>query len=411
MRNHERVVIGVDDEQDTAMELLIALGRAFHQAGVPTDQLEAIMRRAARALGLELQVTALPTSITAAIGTGQAQRIVLLRLEPGVINLRKLALLNLVYNRVLARMISNEIALHEVERDVGFGDEVGAPQTILAYCALSLGASILLGGHVDDDGAAAIIGALVGVLSLLGRRWKALERLFEVLAAFTATVVVASYSTWVHPLTGYIPIVAGSIVLLPGLQLTAALRELAFRNLVAGTARLGAVLMTLLSLGCGFALGLGVVGPNAFHMASLAPTTIPWYDIALAAGAVAFGVQTLQNARLSDVPWVCGACGVAELAYRAFAALPAHQVATFGGALVVGLMTSLGERFARVPQAVLLVPGLMILVPGALSYTSVLYLLSNNGADGAAIAASSAVSAVEIVAGLLLAQLLTAAES
>ena len=51
---------------DPKSALVIALGRAYHQSGVPSDQLEEIMHEAARALDLELQVTALPTSIMAA---------------------------------------------------------------------------------------------------------------------------------------------------------------------------------------------------------------------------------------------------------------------------------------------------------------------------------------------------------
>jgi uncharacterized membrane protein YjjB (DUF3815 family) len=110
---------------------------------------------------------------------------------------------------------------------------------------------------------------------------------------------------------------------------------------------------------------------------------------------------------LRDIPWVCAACGISELAYRGFAALPGHAVAAFGGALVVGLMAAAGARFARVPQAVLLVPGLLILVPGSLSYESILELLSN-ASGAAAVGLNAVVAAIEIVSGLLLAQLIVA---
>jgi uncharacterized membrane protein YjjB (DUF3815 family) len=55
---------------------------------------------------------------------------------------------------------------------------------------------------------------------------------------------------------------------------------------------------------------------------------------------------------------------------------------------------------------VLLVPGLLILVPGALSYESVLYIIQSNAADAAGIAVTAIIASVEIVSGLLLAQLL-----
>ena len=88
--------------------------------------------------------------------------------------------------------------------------------------------------------------------------------------------------------------------------------------------------------------------------------------------------------------------------------LPGYQVATFGAALSVGLLTSLGSRYAKIPQAVLLIPGLLILVPGSLSYESILYVLQSQAADAAGIAVNSVIAAVEIVAGILLAQLFVA---
>jgi uncharacterized membrane protein YjjB (DUF3815 family) len=134
----------------------------------------------------------------------------------------------------------------------------------------------------------------------------------------------------------------------------------------------------------------------------------PWYELALAVGGVAIAITILENARYADVPLVFGSCGVAEIAYRFFAMLPGHQVATFGAALVVGIATSLVARVTRFPQAVLLVPGLLILVPGSLSYESILYVVQSNTGDAAGIAINSIFAAVEIVAGLLLAQLFVA---
>jgi uncharacterized membrane protein YjjP (DUF1212 family) len=391
---------------DPEANLIVALGCAFHQAGVPTDQLEALMHGVATALGRELQVTALPTSITAAIGHGFAQKVVLLRLEPGVIDLQRLALLNIVYDGVLARRLASAEALAEIERIDALRHHPPPLPTLGGYCALSVGVAVILGGHNPENTAAAIIGVACGALSLAGRRFPAVARLFEVLAAFVATAIVTLYGRYVHPLAVYIPIVAGVVQLLPGLQLTAALRELAYQNLVAGTARLGSVLMTLLSLGCGFALGIAVLGPGEMHVTRIVYAPLPWWELALAVVAVATGIAILENARRADVLWVFGSCGTAELAYRLFAALPGHQVATFGGALVVGLTSALGARYARIPQAVLLVPGLLILVPGALSYESVLYIIQSNAADAAGIAVTAIIASVEIVSGLLLAQLL-----
>jgi uncharacterized membrane protein YjjB (DUF3815 family) len=271
---------------------------------------------------------------------------------------------------------------------------------------MAVGLSVILGGHNPENTAASIIGVITGGCAVAARRIPVVARLLEVLAAFIATVVVTLYGRFVHPLDVYVPLVAGVVQQLPGLQLTAALRELAFRNLVAGTARLGSVLMTLLSLGCGFGIAIAVVGSDQMRMTPMVYVPLPWWELALAVLAVAIGIAVLERARPVDVPWVLGSCGVAELAYRGLAALPVHQLATFGAALVVGLVTSLGARYVRIPQAVLLVPGIVILVPGALSYESLLFVIGNNSAGAAGFAVGAATAAVQIVTGLLLSQLL-----
>lgn len=385
-------------------ELIIALGRAYHQSGVPVDELEETMHAAAAAIGIELQVTALPTSITAALGPGYAQRVVLLRLEPGMVDLRRLALLNGVFARVVAKRVPSRVALAEVERIAALSHAGPPGATIAANVSLCVGAAIILGGHGREIEAAACIGLAIGVLDVVGRRIAAFDRLYEVFAGVAATLVVSVFFHF-GPLEAYVPIVAGVVQFLPGLQITEALHELAHRNIVAGTARLGSVLITLLSLACGFALGIALAGPSAFHLHRIVYVPIPWYGLAFAVFAIASAIGVLQHARLADFPWVYGSCAVAELAYHFFATLPGYQVAAFGGALAVGVFANLVARFARVPQTVLLIPGLLILVPGALSYESILLILQRDVTDAGGIALSSSVAAIEIVSGLLLSQL------
>jgi len=393
---------------DTRAGLVMALGRAYHQAGAATDQLEEVMHRAAAVLDLELQVTALPTSITAACGPPESQRVVLQRLEPGSIDLRRLALLNIVLDRILAGQIAPLLALREVERIAAFKQTTAAYVAIPAFCVLSSGVSIVLGGRLHEGIVSALVGLAVGTVWVVGRHSETVDRLFEVLAAFLATLIVTFYATRVAPVAVYVPIVAGVVQVLPGFQLTTALHELAYRNLVAGTSRLGSVLMTLLSLGCGFALGIALVGPGALHIAKITYVPIPWYALAGAVLAIAIGIGVLEDSRAIDFPWVLGSSAVAEITFQLLQRSPAFQVATFGAAVVVGILANVGARFARIPQEILLIPGVIIIVPGALSYESILYILQSDAADAATIATNAVIAAVEIVSGLLLAQLFIA---
>jgi uncharacterized membrane protein YjjB (DUF3815 family) len=120
------------------------------------------------------------------------------------------------------------------------------------------------------------------------------------------------------------------------------------------------------------------------------------------------GLSIDLDARLRDFTWVFLSSIVALATSFYFGQLPAvHQVTPFVAALVCGLVANGGARYLRVPQPVLLVPAVHVLVPGSLSYQSVLWLVSaKNYGDAATLAVNAIVAAILIVAGLLLSQLI-----
>lgn len=390
-----------------ATDVLLALGRAYHQAGIPADTLEDLMHGVAVSLGVELQVNALPTSLTVAVGPGTEQRLVILRLEPGRLDLKKLALLNKVYRSLLERTLDVDTTLTEIS-SIDANVRPRPPLvTILAYALLSLGAAVLLGGGVQEMQVSTLTGVAIGAIGAIADRYNSINRLFEVLAAFVATLVVAGYQRFIGPVALYIAIVAGIVQLLPGFTLTTALHELASRHLVAGTARLGAVLVTLLSLGCGFSLALAIIGTNLVPAPKFTPVHQPGILILPAAIAMAAAIAIILRARFQDFGWVCGSCVIAIATARVLGALPGHQVAAFGSAFIVGVLTNLAARYLRIPQAVMLIPGILVLVPGSLSYESIIYIFNTDVSNAVSVATDAVLASILIVAGTLLSQLLT----
>ncbi len=242
--------------QDDPKAIFIAqLAHELHRAGVDSDQLEKTISATARVLGLEIEIFALPTNVTIAVGPRYAQRIVMLRLDPGRVNLRKLAFLNELFDELQTNRIDLDRAIAQLRQIDKLCPSPPALRSIFALACVALGVAVLLGGGVNELAVAGLIGAATGILSFFTQRNQVMYRLFEVIAAFVATLIVAAYSHWIAPVNLYISIVAGVVVLLPGYSLTLALNELANQDLIAGTARLGRVFAILLTLGCGAFLG------------------------------------------------------------------------------------------------------------------------------------------------------------
>jgi uncharacterized membrane protein YjjB (DUF3815 family) len=75
----------------------------------------------------------------------------------------------------------------------------------------------------------------------------------------------------------------------------------------------------------------------------------------------------------------------------------------FVAAFTVALASSAFERWRRRPAPVVLVPGILLLVPGSIGYRSMTSLMSGNTVAGIDTAFTMILTAVSLVAGLLIA--------
>ncbi|MGD0969204.1 MAG: threonine/serine exporter family protein [Candidatus Aquilonibacter sp.] len=396
---------------DPKAVFLATMARELHRAGVATDGLEETLTDIAATIGLTMQVFALPTQITIAVGPNWNQKLVMLRLPPGRVNLRRLAVLNTIYDDLRAGRIDYReasVAVNDVDRR---WPGRNAAWEIPALTLLAVGVAILLGGGARELTVAGCIGFFTGIVSAIAERVPIVARLFEAIAAFAATLIVAAFSRIFGPTNIFISIVAGVVVLLPGYSLTLALHELANGDLVAGMARLGRVLSVLLELGCGAFLGFAVIGPALLRTGDVTPHAVPSHLWILAAILMAAGISIDLDSRARDFVWVFAACFVALLTSHLLGGTQVHSISAFISAFLCGLVANAGARALRLPQALMLVPALLVLVPGSLSYESVLFAFQHNISSAFTFASNATFAAVQLVAGLLLSQLVFPAKA
>jgi uncharacterized membrane protein YjjB (DUF3815 family) len=352
-----------------------------------------------------LHALALPTSITLAIGPAYHQKVVMLRLTPGSLDLTNVALLTEIYDAVCDRQIEITEAVRRVRNVIAQTQPAPAWRTIASFALVSVGTATLLGADPREVLVATLIGTSTGCIAALASVSSTVERLFEVLAAFFGTLIVAGFNRFVGPTDLYISIIAGIVPLLPGYSLASALYELANRDLVAGMARLGKVIAVVLELACGAALAIAIGGTAILGRSVSGSHSVGMLTWTIAMTLMTIGLSSVLRARLQDYFWIFAACFIALLSTRILVALPGHQVATFGAAFISGMVSNLGARFLRVPQAVLLVPAVFVLVPGSLTYESVFYLFQQDFGNAADLGVNAIIASIFIVAGLLLSQL------
>jgi uncharacterized membrane protein YjjP (DUF1212 family) len=385
---------------DAKIDFVLALGQALHRYGAPAHRLEDVLTVVCGNLGLEARFSSTPTSILAAFGPLAAQRTSLVRVQPGEMNLEKLALLDELTIAVMKGRLPPRDARKRLDDVVALPPPYGPLLTTLCFGLVSMAGAVFFAGGYREVCAAGMLGVLVGFVSNLTLSEDGVARIRDPLAALLVSFLASSMAR-TFGLTASIVTLSGLIALLPGLTITTAMTELATRHLASGTARLAGALTSLLGLGFGVAVGARVASLVPERAQPPADTTWP-LEVTIAAVAIA-GVAflVLERARFRDAPAVLTAGALAFSGARLGAMVFGTELGGCVGAFAVALGSNLYARLFDKPATVPLVPGILLLVPGSVGFKSVLSMLERETVPAMDAAFTMLVVAMSLVAGLL----------
>jgi uncharacterized membrane protein YjjP (DUF1212 family) len=386
---------------DPRVELLLALGRALHQAGLPSHRLEQSLMAAARATGLKLDVMSLPTGLLLGFHGDQPPASFVLRVQPGRIDLARWTQLAAVADEITAGRVSVGDARRQIDAIMAGGREWGSPARIAAF-VLSAGAfAVFFNGGTAELLVALCVGLAVGGVAVAQERMRFAPRLFELLAALAAGMVVNSIVTPLGDFVHWVPIAAGLIILLPGIMLVDAVEELAHGQLVSGSARMSGVGVVFLAMTFGVLVGWKITDPLPSAPGLDETVPLPAGSVALALVAVAIGSTIRFRARPRDFWPILGASALALGAAR-FGAWAVGPVAgEFLGAFALGLAANVYARYSRRAPELLVIPGLALLVPGSVGVRTMAALVGKDFEQALAAGFDMFLVAMALVAGLL----------
>jgi uncharacterized membrane protein YjjP (DUF1212 family) len=395
-----------ETEHQAAIGFILRLGRALHMCGYASHRLEELLEQAAARIGLEGQFFSTPTSIYCGFGTLEAQRTFLIRAEPGSLNLGKIVDLDQVLTEVVYQRLTPAQGSSRIDAIVAAKPEYGAWLTTIACGLASAASSQFIGGGVKELLVSALIGLLIGLLYLLADKYEPLSKVFEPVAAALASGFACALSLWFGPYSVFNATLAGLILLMPGFTLTTALTELTTRNLVSGTSRLSSALIVFFGIGFGVSLGAKVAS-LLFGVPRIgASWPQPWWMEYLALLVIPIAFAILLRAHWRDTVWIVLVVALAVLASRGGALVLGAELGPFIGALTVGLASKLYAQLLHRPTTVTLAPGILLLVPGSLGFRSIASLLDNQIVPGVEIAVRMILTAMALVAGILIANIL-----
>jgi uncharacterized membrane protein YjjB (DUF3815 family) len=279
--------------------------------------------------------------------------------------------------------------------------------TTLAFGIASGSAARFLGGGWRECLAGLVIGLIIGLLALVAGRVPALGKVFEPLAALTASVLAAAMAALGLPVSVFLATLAGVIVLIPGLMLTTAMTELSTRHLASGTARFMGALVLLMGIAFGIALGTKLVALVHGQIPAVPVEALPEWTLLIALVTTPLAFVVLLKAEPRDAPWIILAGALAFAGARIGAATLGPELGAFGGALVTGVAANWYARITNRSSQIVLVPGLLLLVPGSVGLRSLTSLLDRDVLLGVEGAFRMVLIAVSLVSGILIAQIIS----
>lgn len=397
------------------IDFMVELARRLHIYGTSSQRLEGAVTQVGRKLGLQVEIWSNPTGMILSFPDderGNPHTITrVIRLEPGETNLGRLAAADAIAEDVVTgkRDIAGGLAaMRALDRPPRAYTK---PLAIFSFGLASASVTGLLPNTGWADLAtAAVLGVLIGWLTIFSEGRPSLGDAHEALAAFIATLLASAVAT-VLPLTLQSVVIASLIVLMPGMTLTTAVSELASRQLTSGTTRFAGALTTLLKLTFGAVAASQVVWllgwkPLA-NGGSALPDWMPW--LTLLAGSFAFAV--LFKAARRDTLLVMASVWLGYLATRFAATLPgasdnALPTGVFFAATVVTAVANAYGRWSNRPGALVRMPGIILLVPGSLGFRSFNFVFERDVMLGLDTAIAVITALIALVAGILVGNLL-----
>lgn len=390
---------------DTRVRFINTLARRLHEYGTSAPRLEAALEKVSSRLGLSCNSISMPTSIVISYADKEREDLALrtqvLRLEPGEVNLKRLAQVDAIADRVYESRVDlaeGYRSLREIERRPR---RLTGKLQPAAYGLASGSVAALFKGSWVDVAAAAAIGTVIGLLVRVAAKRPNVAAGLEAIAALVAGFLACLVHVYATPISVNSVLISGLIVLLPGMMMTTAVNELATQHYVSGVARFAGAATILLKLAFGTAAAMHIANAVGFDLSAPGAASVPPIAelVALAVGSFAFAI--LFRAGRRDYPLVMMSAWLGYAATKLGGSWFGAEFGVFFAGLVVSSAANAYGRLVNRPGALVRVPGIILLVPGSVGFRSLSSVFERDISAGLETAVSMVVLLVSLVAGLL----------
>ncbi len=389
---------------------VIQLGKTMHEYGTPSHRLEHILIETTHLLGLRGSFLVTPTSMSFIFWEqgSDDEYTHIARVNPNGLDLNRLARTHELVEDVLAGRATLDEGLERITQIRILDDPYPRWLEFLAWGGTSACFAVLCHAGLYDILASLLAGWLAFGLAQLTKRYTRFEEMLEPLVALLIAFVGSGIAAMGIPLDVPIVVLSGIIVFIPGLSLTMGLRELAARHLSSGTARIMDASMMLFRLYFGTAFGLAL-GDLVWGLVEYNNVAFLSHASAQYLAVMGLSISLLIIFKIShrDAVWGLLAGIIAYAGSLLGNSLFRHDLGGFAGAMILGLYANTYAQKRNTPTHIVLLPGIVLLVPGSKVYVGVSTMMTGETVLVDAASASQVfMSFMSIVAGLVFANVI-----
>jgi uncharacterized membrane protein YjjP (DUF1212 family) len=379
-----------------APQFVAALGAAMAGANYPVTIVRGVMEQTARAYGLDHEFLALPNYVQ--VGSSSGEGIYIANPDFNVRYDQSFPLAKLVA-RAPSGKVSPEEGMAELERIRNLDKRFPVWVTVLGYAVQSVGLALILQPTPWSLYGAAVLGLLVGGLSVIGRRNQAIGYMLPTVCAFLVALIVFTFNNRWHVGADSLRALAAPLAtFLPGAAITLAVIELATNHVVSGASRLVAGFMQIAQLAFGILIAAQIAGIADANLVTtelnrLGPSA-PFI------GVLVYGLGIWLNFAppTKFLPWMVVMLYLAYGGQWVGNAVLGSYASGFGGGLTLILFAlAISHRPNTPPTMSLVVPGFWLLVPGSLGFMGITQLL---GTHSTGVFTATLISMMSIAVGV-----------
>ncbi len=393
------------------INFILLTAKSLHENGLPTHRVEDFIQKFCHSLAIEAEFFTTPGSIFASIEVEGIKHPHLVKVsQEGDLNLEKIDAIQEICKKISKQEITILVGIEELNA-INTSKNRYSNWLMVLFFGLSTGsAACIFGGNVPEVLCSLLIGLGIGGFNSLLPFIPRFGKVFVLFSAIWACIVAGLFQSYYIDFQRDIATVCGLIILIPGFSFTVSITEMVNNHLIAGLTRFTNAFITFAMIAVGIGVGMKLIGHFDLPKSSVEILAIAKWSKWIALFFVPLGFMILFKAKQKDFMWILLACWCSYFSFDFCSSYFSAPVAVFISSLLLGLVSNLFSKVKQRNSSLLLVPGMILLVPGSLGFFSISHLVNSDVLSGLQTALTMLTTSMALVFGIIFSNIFVKAE-